>query len=82
MINCRSYTSSLLPDNYHIIKYADDIALLEFVHSDPASTMQSTACLDWCNANDLIINISKTKDMIFSNKRDSPDPEPIYMNDL
>ena len=35
---------------------------------------------DWCQANNLLINCSKTKEMIFSNLRDNPQPPALKIN--
>jgi ribosomal protein L20 len=67
--------------DFQIIKYADDIALLEFLNLSTASNMQEelNSVAEWCHTNKLIINVSKTKEMVLSNKRSNPMPPPISL---
>jgi hypothetical protein len=64
------------------IKYADDTIVLE--NLDPTATSQMSAELDsiagWCKDHNLIINLSKTKEIIFSNLRDEPTPPDLSVN--
>lgn len=68
--------------DYHLIKYADDTILLELCTPDQPSTLHTAAnqLYDWFCANDLILNVSKTKHMIFSNKRDNPSCDTLAIN--
>jgi hypothetical protein len=77
------YMDRLKPTStdFQIIKYADDIALLEFLNSSTASNMQEelNSVSEWCHTNKLIINVSKTKEMVLSNKCSNPMPPPISL---
>ena len=66
-------------DSFTIIKYADDTVLLEFLTSNQPSSLQSEVnnLKQWCDDNSLSINASKTKEVVFSNKRSDPEPPPI-----
>ena len=65
-----------LDTSFQTIKYADDLAILELVRYNSVSMIHHAAdtLLNWCTNLDLAINVTKTKDMIFSNARDSPNP--------
>jgi len=67
---------------YHLIKYADDVILVELCHADVPSTLLhgATFLTNWFDSNNLILNAAKTKDMIISNKRDNPICSPIKLN--
>ena len=69
--------------NILTLKYADDTILLENLSQSSPSLLQSELdhIADWCDANDLLINTTKTKEIIFSNLRDDPDPPNLAIND-
>ena len=56
------------------IKYADDTVFIEILSKSDAS-QTDTAAHDmdgWCHDNDLVLNVSKTKELLLSNLRDNP----------
>ena len=65
------------------LKYADETILLENLSQSSPSLLQSELdhIADWCDANDLLINTTKTKEIIFSNLRDDPNPPILTTND-
>ena len=69
--------------NILTLKYADDTILLENLSQSSPSLLQSELdhIADWCDANDLLINTTKTKEIIFSNLRDDPNPPILTTND-
>lgn len=72
------YVQDMQPEdpNVLIVKYADDTILMERLKNMESSVLQQE--LDhisrWCAENSLIINASKTKEILFSNQRHQPDP--------
>ena len=71
-----------LDTSFQTIKYTDDLAILELVRYNSVSMIHHAAdtLLNWCTNLDLVINVTKTKDMIFSNARDSPNPDQLVIN--
>ncbi len=70
-------------DSCTIIKYADDTAIIgKIIHGDEtAYRKQIQAVTDWCSNMDLIINVSKTKEL-HTNFRELVKPEgAIVIND-
>jgi hypothetical protein len=69
-------------NNITIIKYADDTIILELLQKDEASLLQQELedIFEWCNSNSLILNTSKTKELIISNSRDNPKPSTLSLN--
>ena len=68
--------------NYHLIKYADDTILLELCYPNVPSTLPAAAeCLtSWFSSQDLLLNVSKTKELIFTNMRDNRACDPLVIN--
>ena len=69
-------------DDHTIIKYADDTVILEFISPKSPSSLQVEInnIRSWCTRNSLLINTKKTKELVFCNLRDDPDPPPIMIN--
>ena len=65
------------------IKYADDTLVLEKLYHHSTSSMQNvmTTLHSWCNERDLILNTSKTKEILFTNAKDNPNPPEVTIND-
>ena len=65
------------------IKYADDTLVLEKLYHHSTSSMQNvmTTLHSWCNERDLILNTTKTKEILFTNTKHNPDPPEITIND-
>ena len=63
-----------------LIKFADDSTLLVPGNSDVNATMEFNHIQDWAKHNSMIINLSKTKEIIFYNPRVIPNctPPPIF----
>jgi len=57
-------------DNFHLIKYADDAVLIELLCDSDTSLMSEAAAVlsGWCTENDLLLNVTKTKEMCISNR--------------
>mgnify|MGYP001795631533 FL=1 len=70
-------------DNFHLVKYADDAVFIELLFDNDTSSMSDAACAlsGWCNDNDLILNVSKTKEMYITNQRFDPPCTPLKIND-
>ena len=60
-------------DSCEIINYADDTAILGKLSTNPVRHADYLNCItdftDWCNANFLELNVSKTKELIFDFRR-------------
>ena len=67
--------------NMSVIKYADDTVILELCEVKQQSLLQAemSNIATWCEKNSLLINASKTKEVVFCNKRDDPNPSLINM---
>ena len=65
-----------------LIKYADDTLVLEKLQPDDQSSIQEvlTTLNRWCDERDLIYSKTKTKEILFSNARDDPDPPPVTIH--
>ena len=70
--------------NYHLLKYADNTVLIELLHGDEPSSLQqaSESLMNWWTNNNLLIDVGKTKEMIFSNWRFSPSCDDLILNDV
>jgi hypothetical protein len=68
--------------NYHLIKYADDTILVELCHHNTPSTLDAAAnqLADWFTSNHLLLNISKTKELLVSNNRHNPVCQYLTIN--
>jgi len=68
--------------NFHMIKYADDVVLVELLTAESSSYISeaATTLSDWCTANHLLLNVNKTKEMIIHNKSYSPSCQSIELN--
>jgi len=79
------YVDQLRPtsENLTMIKYADDILVLEKLTSHQQSTLQQEMSdfQQWCQLNHLILNTTKTKEITFSNARDNPETTPVVIGD-
>lgn len=78
------YTHDCSPDHHtnKIIKFADDTTVVGLISDDDESAYRdevqrlTTLCADNC----LILNSSKTKELIINFRRNSADPTPLYIN--
>ena len=68
-------------DSYEIIKYADDTAILGKLSINPVRHADYLNCItdftDWCTANFLELNVSKTKELIFDFRRSQCPVQPV-----
>ena len=75
------YTSECraLYDNCVIDKYADDTVLTGLITNDQDANYRQEIdnFVDWCDANHLILNASKTKEMIIDFRKKLPEPSSI-----
>ena len=78
------YTNDLISfsPNYHIIKYADDTAIVGLFDSRNIDSYvgEINAVSDWCVANNLLLNVSKTKEIIFDFRRTHDVHQTIKMD--
>ena len=72
-----------VPDPFTIIKYADDTVILEYLSPHQSSELQTLLdnVTTWCDDNSLIVNSTKTKEVIFQNKRDDKTTTPVTIDD-
>ena len=72
-----------VPDPFNIIKYADDTVILEYLSPHQSSELQTLLdnVTTWCDDNSLIVNSTKTKEVIFQNKRDDKTTTPVTIDD-
>ena len=79
------YTDNLISEEplVRIFKYADDIALVG-CHSGAADedscTTEVRRTVEWCKSKGLLLNESKTKEMIFTVARKQPTTRSIIIN--
>ena len=70
----------------HILKYADDTVIVGLIRESEDEYRKSIAYFEeWCADNHLVLNPTKTKEMIFDfRKKKICDPvdSPIYINDV
>ena len=68
-------------DSCEIIKYADDTAILGKLSTNPVRHADYLNCVtdftDWCTANFLELNVSKTKELIFDLRRSQCPVQPV-----
>ena len=76
---CSVYLNTLSGNN-ELIKFADDSTLLVPENSDVSVATEFSYIQDWANDNSMIINLAKSKEIIFYNPRAKPIsiPDPIY----
>ena len=69
--------------NSHIIKYADDTVILGLIDNDNETPYFDTInyALQWCKANHLDLNVTKTKEIIHDFRHTSPSKQPITIDD-
>ena len=79
------YTNDMLSPNQksHIIKYADDTVILGLIDNDNETPYFDTIdyALQWCKANHLCLNVTKTKEMIQDFRHTPPAKQPVTIDD-
>lgn len=75
------YTYDCVP-TYKIIKFADDTTVVGLISGwdETAYREEVRHLTDWCTANHLQLNTSKTKEVIIDFKRNRGDYAPLYIN--
>ena len=77
------YTSDIRSSssNCHLIKFADDTALLGLIHKEDANeyTQLVNKFVEYCNDNFLVLNVSKTKELIIDFRIKRSEPEPVLI---
>ena len=70
-----------VPDNL-LIKFADDTTVSGFIKDNDESNYrdQISNIVTWCGNNNLLLNVSKTKEMIIDFRKNKTSIEPIYIN--
>ena len=70
-------------NNFQIVKFADDTTATGYI-SDNVETnyrTQVNSLVNWCNDNDLILNVSKTKEMIVDFRKTKNVKDPVSIQD-
>ena len=69
--------------NSHIIKYADDTVILGLIDNDNETPYFDTIdyALQWCKANHLDLDVTKTKEMIHDFRHTPPAKQPVTIDD-
>nr|XP_057933216.1 uncharacterized protein LOC131132050 [Doryrhamphus excisus] len=67
----------------HILKYADDTTVVGLIqdNNELAYREEVRHLVDWCKANNLILNVDKTKEIIVDFRRSRPSHTPLSIND-
>lgn len=65
-----------------IIKFADDSTVvgLKTRGDESANREEVQRLAEWCSVNNLVLNTSKTKEMVVDIRRHKVDPAPLYIN--
>ena len=68
-------------DNTNILKFADDTTLEGLISNDDESNYREEVhtLVNWCEDNNLELNVSKTKEMIFDFRKAKPIPTPLQI---
>ena len=70
--------------NSLVVKFADDTSLIGLIQNDDESAYraQITSVVKWCEENNLILNVDKTKELIVDFRRKHKNiKEPVYIYD-
>ena len=77
--SCRSTTS-----NCHILKYADDTAIIALitnpVKDETAYQLQVAETAQWCSEHNLLLNVKKTKELVYDNRRTKSEYSTLKLN--
>ena len=71
---------AILPGN-HVFKFADDTTVTGLIRDNDETNyrLEIDGITDWCDSNNLFLNVSKTKEMIIDFRRNKPIYEPIII---
>ena len=74
--------SARYPSN-HIVKFADNMAVVGLISNNDESVyrQEMDKLVDWCRANNLCINVGKTKEMVVDFRRRGPTPLPSSLGE-
>ncbi|XP_071944816.1 uncharacterized protein [Antedon mediterranea] len=78
--DCVTYYS-----NCHIAKFADDTTIVGLINDDSDESNyrnQVKRVVDWCNENNLFLNVSKTKEMVVDFRKSLNVKYPIFINGI
>ncbi|PIK57034.1 hypothetical protein BSL78_06076 [Apostichopus japonicus] len=76
--DCKVYSPNCL-----VTKFADDTTLTGLISDNDESTyrVQVESLIHWCNETNLLLHVSKTKEMIFDFRRKKPDMQPLRIRE-
>lgn len=64
-----------------IVKFADDTTIVGLTRGDEADYREDVQKLSiWCSNNNLVLNTTKTKEVIMDSRRNRPEPSPLHIN--
>ena len=69
-------------DHCNIIKYADDTVLTGFIHGNDGSAFINEVqhFVDWCKENSLVLNVDKTKELVFDFSKSNNTHDYVIIN--
>ena len=62
------------------VKFLDDTSLTGLSTSENSYHCAMEKLVGWCNDNHLLLNVSKTKEIVVDFRRDPPPPRPLVIN--
>ena len=67
----------------HVFKFADDTTVTGLItdNNEDKYRQEIKNIVHWCDDNNLILNVSKTKELIIDFKRNKSPIEPLFIND-
>ena len=73
---------AILPGN-HVFKFADDTTVTGLIRDNDETNyrLEIDGITDWCDSNNLFLNVSKTKEMIIDFRRNKSTYEPIVIDE-
>ena len=68
-------------DTCHIQKYSDDTAIVACIREGDEGEYRALVAdfVEWCQQNQLQLNVSKTKEMVLDFRRAPPSPQPVII---
>ena len=75
---CCHYTT-ILYNNISLVKYADDTVIIGLIINNDIVNYQKQVSdvVSWCTSHSLILNVKKTKELIFDFSKSTPYHEPL-----
>ncbi len=78
------YTSDfdIVSTKCSIIKYADDTVISGYITNDDSLEYTNAVqrFVEWCDLHHLVLNVNKTKEMIYDFRRSAPNQEPLAVH--